>query len=353
MSIKKWFLPIVLFVVFLSACSEKPFEHLTMDSNIYKITTEKDLANKSKTKKIDSLYNSGMEGTFIGAENIEIYYKYFLHDTTKEEKGAILISDGRTEAVVKFKETIYDLFSNGYSVYIHDHRGQGFSGRMAPESDMGFVDEFQNYIVDMKQFYDTVLLPNNHKNKYLLAHSMGGAIGTTYLELYPNDFKVAAFSSPMLGFSFPTCIVVSILAGEEPEYAIGNTDYKNGIEPFDVNTLTNSEIRYNRMLEVFEKYPKARLGGASFQWVTKSCNSFDFIFNNYEKIETPLIVFSGGEEEIVDPSAHNEFIEKLIKSGHNAKGYYVEGAKHELLIEKDEHRIPVLNKILSFYESIK
>jgi len=351
MSFKKHSLFLILFTFLLSACSYKQFENLTIGSSVYNITTEKDLVDISKTKKLDSLYNTGVEGTFVGKENIEIYYKYFLQDSIKDEQGAILISDGRTEAVVKYKEVIYDLYMNGYSVYIHDHRGQGFSERMAPDSDMGFVDEFQNYIDDMKYFYDTILLPNKHKNKYLLAHSMGGAIGTTYLEQHPDDFKAAAFSSPMLGFSFPTCMAVSILAGDDPEYAKGNTDYENGIEPFAENTLTNSEIRYNRMLEVFVEYPKARLGGASYQWVNKSCNSFDYIFDNYEKIKTPLILFSGGEEEIVHPSAHNKFIEKLIKSGHNAKGYLVEGAKHELFIEKDEHRIPVLNKILNFYSS--
>ena len=353
MNSKKYFVTAILLLILLSACSDNQFEHLKMDSNKYKITTEKDLTKTLTIEKIDSLYNTGVEGTFVGKENIEIYYKYFLQDSIKNEHGAILISDGRTEAVVKYKEVIYDLFMNGYSVYIHDHRGQGLSGRMTSDSDMGFVDEFQNYIYDMKQFYETFLVPNNHKNIYLLAHSMGGAIGTTYLEQYPNDFKAAAFSSPMLGLAFPTCLVVSIMAGDEPEYAIGNTDYENGIESFEVNTLTNSKIRYKRMLDVFNTYPKARLGGSSYQWVNKSCNAFEYIFDNFDKIKTPLILFSGGEEVIVDPSDHNKFIENLIDNGQKAKGYFVDGAKHEMLIEKDEHRIPVLNKILSFYNSVE
>ncbi|MCF6269476.1 MAG: alpha/beta fold hydrolase [Melioribacteraceae bacterium] len=352
MNFKKYFLSTLLLLTLLSACSEKQFEQLHVDSNNYKITTEKSLTDNLTIEKIDSFYNTGVEGTFVGKKNIEIYYKYFLQNSNTEEKGAILISDGRTEAVVKYKEAIFDLFMNGYSVYIHDHRGQGFSGRMISDSDMGFVDEFQNYIDDMKQFYNSILVPNNHKNKYLLAHSMGGAIGVIYLEQHPNDFKAAAFSSPMLGFSFPTCVVVGMLSGEEPEYARGNTNYENGIEPFLENTLTNSEIRYNRMLEVFEKYPKAKLGGASYQWVSKSCNVFDDIFDNCEKIRIPLILFSGGEEEIVDPSAHNKFIEKLIDNGHNAKGYFVAGAKHELFIEKDAIRKPVLVKIFNFYSSV-
>lgn len=353
MNSKKCFISVFLFLTLLTACSEKQFEHLKTDPNNYKITTEENLTDNFIIERIDSFYNTGVEGIFAGKKNIEIYYKYFLQDSTKEEKGAILISDGRTEAVVKYKEIIFDLFMNGYSVYIHDHRGQGFSGRMTSNNEMGFVDKFQNYIDDMKQFYDSILIPNNHENKYLLAHSMGGAIGAIYLEQHPNDFKAAAFSSPMLGFSFPTCTLIGILSGEVPEYAMGNTDYEKGIEPFVENTLTNSEIRYNRMLEVFEKYPKAKLGGASYQWVNKSCNAFNYIFDNYEKIQTPLIIFSGGKEEIVDPSAHNKFVEKLTDSGRSAKGYFIDGAKHELFIEKDMFRNSVLAKIFNFFNSVE
>jgi lysophospholipase len=49
-----------------------------------------------------------------------------------------------------------------------------------------------------------MLKKSNHEKKYLLTHSMGGAIGMTYLEQNPNDFNAAAFSSPMLGFVTPT-----------------------------------------------------------------------------------------------------------------------------------------------------
>ncbi len=335
-----------LMFVFIS-CSHIQFQKLQPTENKYNLSTEESLLNNAHVRKIDSLYNSGIDGYFEGANNIKIYYKYFIQDSL--EKGAIVISDGRTEAVVKYKEVIYDLFNNGYSVYIHDHRGQGFSGRMLPDPDMGYVDEFQNYIDDMKHFYDNFVMKNNHKNIYLLAHSMGGAIGVTYLEEHPNDFTAAAFSSPMLGFSFPTCLVIGMLTGDKPEYGLGQKNYEEGLEIFENNTLTGSKIRYDRMNKVFDKFPQARLGGATYQWVEKSCDQFDIIFDNISKIKTPLILFSAENEEIVDPSAHEDFIEKLQSEGKEAKGFLVEGAKHELMIEKDKCRIPVLTKILDFY----
>jgi lysophospholipase len=339
------------FLVFLLGCSSPEFENLKIRHSEYNLTTSEELSKDIVPAKIDSFYHSGAEGYISGEGNIEIFYKYFLQDDINNEKGAILISDGRTEAVVKYKEVIYDLFNNGYSVYIHDHRGQGFSGRMIDEHDMGFVDKFQYYVNDMKMFYLTTLEPNNHEKKYLLTHSMGGAIGMMYLEQHPIDFDAAAFSSPMLGLSFPTCLVVDVLGGDEPEFAPGGKNYKDGIELFSENTLTNCNVRYERMLNVFEKYPKAQLGGASYKWVNESCEAFKYIYDNCKKIKTPLIVFSGEEEEIVSRSAHLEFIKILDENGKNAKGYLVKKAKHELFIEKDDVRNAVLSKVFDFYSN--
>ena len=341
------YLNISFLVIFLASCSQSEFKKLGPTENKYNLTTESSLLDSSHTYQIDSLFTKGESGFFKGKNWINIFYSYFLQKNSK--KGAIVISDGRTEAVVKYKEVIYDLFKNGYSVYIHDHRGQGFSERMLPDTDMGFVDEFQFYVDDMKYFYDNFITQNEHNKIFLLAHSMGSAIGVAYLEEYPDDFDAAAFSSPMLGLPFPTCLVVGLLARDEPEYALGNTNYDEGLVRFEENTLTGSEIRYVRMNNIFAEYPKARLGGATYQWVNKSCNQFKIIFDNIEKIETPLILFSGEEEEIVSPSSQNEFIIELNLLGKRENGFNVPGAKHELLIEKDEIRISVMTKILDFY----
>ena len=341
------YLLITLISILFVSCSHVQFQKLQPTDNKYGLSTEESLLNSQHVNKIDSLYNTGVDGYFKGANNVKIYYKYFVQDSL--EKGAIVISDGRTEAVVKYKEVIYDLFNNGYSVYIHDHRGQGFSGRMLPDHDMGYVDEFQNYVNDMKYFYENFVKKTPHKNIYLLAHSMGGAIGVTYLEEHPNDFTAAAFSSPMLGLPFPTCLVIGILTGDEPEYGLGQKNYEEGLGTFDDNTLTGSKIRYERMNKIFDEFPKARLGGATYQWVYKSCNQFDEIFDDIDEIKTPLILFSAENDEIVSTSAHEDFIEELKEEGKEAEGFFVEDAKHELLIEKDECRIPVITKILDFY----
>ncbi len=339
------FILLVISITFISCKTD--FKQLSEEENNHNLTTISQLEDKSYSQKIEDFYDNGVEGTFIGKDSVSIYYKIFAQKNTDK---VILISSGRTEAAIKYKELIFDLFNNGYSVYIHDHRGQGQSGRMTKDNDMGYISDFQFYIDDMKMFYDEHISPKNYKKKYLLTHSMGGAIGMTYLEQFPNDFDAAAFSSPMLGLPFGSCTAVKLLEGDKPEYVIGGSKYDNTKDDFDGNTLTGSEVRFNRMLDAFAKVPEARLGSATYQWVNESCNQFDVLFNNIDKIETPFILFSADNEQIVAPSAHQDFVDKAKELGKICQAYVVKNAQHELFIEKDEQRIETINEIFKFYK---
>ncbi len=329
----------------LFSCN-RHFSRLLKEENKYNLTTEIDLNDQNYTKKIEEFYNSGKDGFFNGKEDVQIYYRIFEQPSSKR---AILISSGRTEAAIKYKELIFDLYNNGYSIYIHDHRGQGLSGRMTENPEMGYIDTFQFYIDDMKYFYDYYLKPNGYNKTYLLAHSMGGAIGMTYIEQNPNDFTAAAFSSPMLGLKPPICSIVKVLDGDKPKYAIGESEYKDDKTTFKGNTLTGSELRYDRMIDAFAKVPNARLGGATYTWIDKSCQQFKYLFTNIDKINTPFILFSAENEQIVYPFAHQKFVSAAEKLGKDCMAYEVENAQHELLIEKDEQRIETINEILVFY----
>ena len=105
------------------------------------------------------------------------------------------------------------------------------------------------------------------------------------------------------------------------------------------------------MLKAFNETTEARLGGASYQWVYKSCKQFKYIFNNADKIQTPLLIFSAEDEVIVNTESHKKFMKKLKKLKKDANGYFVPNAMHELYIERDKARIDVLTKILDFFES--
>jgi len=330
----------------LFSCQQK-FQHLELNTtNKYKLTSENDLQDPSYCEAIDLFFEKGIKGTFTGKNKVKIYYKIFEQVASQK---CIVISTGRTESAIKYKEMIYDLYKNGYNIYIHDHRGQGYSERMLPDSDMGYIDDFQYYIDDLKTFHNKYVLPKNYTKKYLLAHSMGGAIGITYLEQYPNDFNKAVFSSPMLAFSGYIKPLVNMLISDKPKYALGQKGFHDDEIPFEKNTLTGSQIRYKRAVDIYLKEPKARLGGVTYHWLYASCHQFEYIFDHIQNIKTPSILFSADNERIVNPKGHYNFIKKSKKLNKNFDAFLVKNAQHELYIEKDKQRIAVLNKILDFF----
>lgn len=330
----------------LIACGVN-FKPLQKEANTFAFTTEAQLEDASITQTIDAFYTSGNEGYFNGKNEVKIFYKTFIQPNKKSE--AIFISSGRTEAAIKYKEVVYDLYKNGYSIYIHDHRGQGQSGRMTEDPDMGYIDTFQFYIDDMKLFFEMERLKRVHPKYYLLAHSMGGAIGMTYLEQFPEDFDAAAFSSPMLGFVTGTCSATKVLMGKKPKYAAGQSVYRDDKLNFETNTLTGSKVRYDRMNAAFKEVPEARLGGASYQWVHRCCLHYTYLNSHIDQIQTPFILFSAENEKIVNPKAHEHFVKQAQELGKTCEAYTIENAMHELLIEKDEQRIETMNHVLTFF----
>lgn len=330
-----------------TSCSRNiNFDTLSKDENKYNLTTETDLKNSTYQQNIENFFKKGIQGFFKGKEGIKIYYRIFEQPSSNK---AILISTGRTESFIKYKELIFDLYNNGYSIYIHDHRGQGLSDRMTKDPEMGYIDNFQFYVDDMKYFYNNYLKPKKYQKKYLLSHSMGGAIGVTYLEQNVNDFNAAVFSSPMLGLNPPICNIINLFNTDTPKYAIGQTKYKDDQIKFEENSLTGSKLRYNRAIQAYAEVPEARLGGVTYNWLSESCKQFDYIYRNINKIQTPFIIFSAENEEVVNPSAHQDFIDEAKRQQKNCNAFLVKNAQHELFIEKDKQRIATINKTLDFY----
>ena len=70
---------------------------------------------------------------------------------------------------------------------------------MLADKEKGYVDQFDDYVADLKQFHDEVIAQDKPA-AVLLAHSMG-AISARYLERWPNDIQAAVLSLPMMGIN--------------------------------------------------------------------------------------------------------------------------------------------------------
>ncbi len=331
-------------------------------SNAYNLTMEDELSLTETQGAINRYWENGKQGSFIGTDGIRIRYRHMIGEG---EKGDIVIVNGWGETYLKYRETAYDLYRHGYSVYVYDHRGQGLSGRMLDNPQIGHVRDFNNYIEDLRTFYRQVVAQHEEGNLYLLAHSMGGAIATLYLERYPDDFHAAALCSPMMEIN--TGVVstaVSCKVAEwlrelrqriewQPDFVPFTGPYDK--RPFSENRLTHSRIRYELFTSIYEERPGVQVGGPSYAWVNESCRAGRQARQEAGRINIPILVLQAGEDRLVTAEGQRIFCDNLAAGGRSqcfgGGPYPVNDGYHELLMEKDEYRIPTLTAIMNFFEA--
>ena len=120
------------------------------------------------------------------------YRRYFLPDAGK----CVVISHGFCEFAEKYNEVAYRFLQAGYSVYVPEHRGHGYSGREVDDPELVHVQSYDSYAADLARFVETVVSPGE-EHRIVFAHSMGGAIAILALERYPQLFEAAVLSAPM------------------------------------------------------------------------------------------------------------------------------------------------------------
>lgn len=335
------------------------------------LTTERELEQPAISTAIESFWTSrGRSGSFNGQRGVPIAFIKFEQPEGSRQAGAIIIVSGRTESMLKYKETVRDLYQAGYSVYIHDHRGQGLSGRepeTASTPEKGHVSNFQFYVDDLRNFIATQVLPARHPKHFLLAHSMGGAITALFLESESVELArmdAAVLSSPMLKIKgvgglpadLASCDVAQrfVANGRATDYIVSGKGYNP--RPFGSNEYTHSETRYKRLLAQVKAAPQIRLGSPTHGWFDAACKAASHARTDAGRVRIPTHVLVAGSDDIVHNDGATEFCDGMRRAlpgatcgGSEGGPIIVEKARHELLIEEDAMRDVALRHALGFF----
>ncbi len=344
-------------------------------ANDNRFTTESQLASRYEGEIAD-FWLTGEFAHFSGVKDTRINYAAFLHKESNDDLShnspynkCLVISSGRSESYLKYKELSYDLFNLGFNVFLLDHRGQGLSERTLENPHKGYVESFQYYVDDLDIFVKSIV--NSHctfngktHKPYLLAHSMGGAIAARYLQDHPSSIQAAVLSSPMLGFisgAIPDIVAQSLIKttaqindwfDSTPWYFIGHTDYAHSV--FANNPLMHSQLRYQQFSQLYKETPAIQLGGITIKWLTESIAALETIFAKVSKITTPTLVIQAGDDSIVKNQAQDDFCQQLHQfqpqSCPNGKPLVVKDAYHELFFENDVYRQQALTAVTEWFD---
>ena len=176
------------------------------------------------------------------------------------------------------------------------------------------IDSFDYYIEDLKIFMDEIVQKKGN-SVFLFAHSMGGAIGTLFLEKYQEYFEKAVLSSPMMeintgSYSENMAYLISkffIAIGKGKNYIFGQGPF-NGEYNLE-ESATSNKYRYSRHLNVLRENEVLQRSGGSFRWINEAIKATRKLKKeeNIKKIQIPILLFQSGKDTFVNDEGHNTF----------------------------------------------
>ena len=229
-------------------------------------------ANYQRTMKRDVepyLRSYEKDGYIESYDKTAIYYRTY---RIPQAKAGIVISHGFCEFAEKYREVIYYFLQNGYSVYVPEHRGHGYSDRIVVDGEKVHVEDYEQYVQDLHFFVKNVV-ELTEKRRILFCHSMGGAIGVRYLEEFPLTFDAAILSAPMLGMNtgkYPKWLAkvtadFFCAIGKGTKYAAGQSGFSDK-PSFETSSCVSRE-RYMYIYNMRLRNINYQTYGGTYVWV--------------------------------------------------------------------------------------
>lgn len=268
-------------------------------------------------------------------------------------RGTVLLFPGRTEYVEKYGPAAADLAARGYACVTLDWRGQGLADRPLPDRRIGHVAEFADYQHDVAALVAAVTGLDLPRPWYLLAHSMGGAIG---LRAVTDGLPVAAcaFTGPMWGILLPPLARPLAPAIARMACAMGlghrlvpTTGPQNYVATaaFAGNVLTTHAPTYAWMQAQLMAAPELALGGPSLHWLDQALRELGDLARRPAPA-LPCLTLMGGRERVVDPAA----IRARMAAWPGGRLIVEPEAEHEILMEAPDLRHRAFDALVQLFD---
>lgn len=263
--------------------------------------------------------------------------------TAPRPRGTVCVVQGRGEFIEKYFETVAELRQRGFAVVAFDWRGQGLSGRELSDPYKGFVRGFDRFLNDLDAIRANVLEPYMPKPHFGLAHSMGGAIALMAAHDGRLPFERLVVSAPMVALAqvkspalVASAAFVLRLLGFGGAYVPGGGRTSSMKKPFAGNPLTSDPVRYARNAAAAAALGHGAIGDATIAWTVAAFALMRRFADPRFPVEirTPTLVVAAGADPVCATPAIERFAARL-KAGH---AIVIPGARHELLMERDDIR---------------
>jgi alpha-beta hydrolase superfamily lysophospholipase len=251
--------------------------------------------------------------TTLESKGATLYAQWWLPDSPA--RAVVAIVHGYAEHSGRYAQTAADLVAKGYAVEALDLRGHGRSS-----GERVYVDSYEDYLNDVDVLLERVRTQHPGKKLFLLGHSMGGGVVSSYIiNRKPKLDGVILSGAAMLA------------RREEPPAGAPPPPPRSGPLPADTISRDPAVVAaYENDPLVYRGAPPDRSGAA---WA----DAYRAVQEGMAGITCPLLILHGTGDKLVPFRGSVQLNEVAASTDKTLKLY--EGLYHEVLNEPERDQV--------------
>ncbi|MEO8092147.1 MAG: lysophospholipase [bacterium] len=260
-----------------------------------------------------------MEGSFEGAGGVAISYRSW--PAQGQARGVVVISHGGGEHSGRYEHVATRLCAEGYAAFALDHRGHGRSGGAR----MRF-DSIEPLAADLGTMVEIARAEHPGAPCFLLAHSMGAAIGLTYAFEGQASLDGMILSSALAKLDTQGLqrAAARVIARVLPGVGVYRVDPEAvSRDPEVVRAYATDPLNHHG------QFPAATIVA-----LDQAVYTFP---DRLPELRVPLLVMHGAEDRLTTPRG-SELVDELAGSEDKTLLLY-QGLYHEILNEPEQDRV--------------
>lgn len=211
--------------------------------------------------------------------------------------------------------------ADGFAAYALDHRGRGKS-----EGERFYVEEFSDYLGDVDKLVNIARSENPGLPIYLLGHSAGGVIATSYVFEHQDEIAGLVCESFAFDVGLPHLVQlalqgVSHLTPHLHVFSLNNADFSR--DPSAVEAMNSDPL-------IAKESQPAETASEMLKAASR-------LKDNMPNFKVPVLIIHGTEDKATRPEGSQYFFDHAGSEDKTLKLY--EGHYHDLLADLDKETV--------------
>lgn len=255
----------------------------------------------------------------ITSDGLRLYTEYAVPDG--DPTAVILLVHGYGEHSGRYRHVAERLTGSDYAVYTLDHRGHGKS-----EGVRAYCDTMDQFVDDLKGYFDQIKAEQPGKKRFVLGHSMGALISLAFTQRYQNEIDGLIISgAPVIADANVSPVLVavgSVLNKVAPKLHLLATD-----QPGILSSDPQVDIDWANDPLTNKKPMRVRLG-------VELNNMAKQVREHLPDLTLPMLILHGADDKLVNPAGSQLAYDQVSSQDKTLKRYA--GMRHEILNEVEK-----------------